>query len=126
MKTTHRIIFPAFFALAVAVAAQERTSIDPARDCSRAVQFELGYTQFQPGDLIAINYVQGSSELIQAGGTYCVTGVYHLASQDEADLCFFATTTNRTSSPVDPAQTVRVKKGTGSFSLAKHMTDNGY
>lgn len=126
MKTTHLIIFPAFFALALPLPAQERTAIDPARDCSHVVQFELGRTQFEPGDSITIQELRGNTNLIQAGCTYCVTGTYTLASQDEADLSFFATTTNRTSSPIDPAQTVRVKKGTGSFSLAKQMTDYGY
>jgi hypothetical protein len=126
MKTTHRVILPAFFVIAVAVPAQERTPIEPARDCSHAVQFELGDGQFQPGDSIAIQELRGSTDVIEAGGTYCVTGVYHLASRDEAKLCFFATTTNRTSSPIEPAQTVRVTKGTGTFSLAKHMTDYGY
>src|SRR6266404_8194300 len=119
MKTTYLIIIPAFFALALALPAQERTPIDPARDCSRVVQFEVGDTQFGAGDSITIQELRGNTNLIQAGGTYCVSGTYTLASQDEANLSFFTTTTNRTSSPVDPAQTVRVKKGTGSFSLAK-------
>lgn len=59
---------------------------------------------------------------------YCVTGTYTLASRDEANLCFFSTTTNRTSSPsrVDPSQMVRVTKGTGTFSVTKHMKDDGY
>jgi hypothetical protein len=126
MKTTHLIVFPAFFALALALPAQERTPIDPVRDCSTVIQFELGDAQFQPGDSITIQELRGSTDAIQAGATYCVTGTYTLASQDEANLSFFATTTNRTSSPVDPAQTVRVTKGTGTFSLAKRMTDNGY
>jgi hypothetical protein len=128
MKKTHLIVLPALFVLALAVPAQERTPIDPARDCTRVVQFELGRAQFKPGDSITIQEVRGSTNLIQAGGTYCVTGTYTLASQDEAKLCFFSTTTNRSSSPsrVDPAQMVRVTKGTGTFSLAKRMTDDGY
>ena len=128
MKTTHLIVFSAFYALALALPAQEHTPIDLARDCSHMVQFELGRTQFEPGDSITIQEVRGSTNLIQAGGTYCVTGTYTLASHDEANLCFYSTTTNRTSSPsrVDPAQMVRVTKGTGTFSLAKRMKDDGY
>jgi hypothetical protein len=126
MKTTHLTVFPAYFALALALPAQERTPIDPARDCSHVIQIELGDAQFKPGDSISIQELRGSTDQIEKGATYCVTGTYTLASQDEANLSFFATTTNRTSSPVDPAQTVRVKKGTGTFSLVKHMTDNGY
>jgi hypothetical protein len=128
MKTTHLTVFPAFFVLALALPAQERTPIDPARDCTHVVQFELGRAQFEPGDSITIQAVRGSTNLIQTGGTYCVTGTYTLASHDEANLSFFSTTTNRTSSPsrVDPAQMVRVTKGTGTFSLAKRMKDDGY
>ncbi len=125
---THLILFPAFFVLVLALRAQVGTPIDPARDCSHVVQFELGRTQFEPGDSITIQEVRGDRDLIQTDGTYCVSGTYTLASRDEANLCFFSTTTNRTSSPsrVDPAQMVRVTKGTGTFSLAKHMTDDGY
>src|SRR5215470_13353535 len=102
--TTHQIVFSAFFALALALSAQERPPVDPARDCTHVVKFEPGRAQFKPGDSITIQDVHGSTNLIQAGGTYCVTGTYTLASQDEAKLCFFSTTTNRTSSPsrVDP------------------------
>lgn len=128
MKRTDLIVIPVFFALALALRAQERTPIDPARDCSHVVQFELGRAEFEPGDSITIQEVRGNTDLIQIDGTYCVTGTYTLASQDEANLCFFSTTTNRTSSPsrVDPAQMVRVTKGTGAFSLAKRMNDDGY
>jgi len=125
---THLILFPAFFVLALALRAQVGTPIDSARDCSHVVQFELGRAQFEPGDSITIQEVRGNTDLIQTDGTYCVTGTYTLASQDEANLCFFSTTTNRTSSPsrVDPAQMVRVRKGTSAFSLAKRMKDDGY
>src|ERR1051325_4281115 len=114
MKITRLKLFPWLFALALASAAQADPATDPARDCPRTVQFELGDTQFEPGDSITIREVRGSSDLIQTGGTYCVTGAYTLASQDEADLSFFATTTNATSSssPISPEQTVRVTKGT--------------
>jgi hypothetical protein len=63
MKITHVILFPAFFALALALPAQEdqplldrsATPIAPPRDCSRVVQFELGDTQFASGDSITIH-----------------------------------------------------------------------
>lgn len=91
-----------------------------------AVQYELGDSEFAPGDGITIQGLQGTTDAIQPGGTYCVTGTYTLESQEEADLSFFATTTNKTATPVDPQQTVRVKKGTGSFRLVKNMTSEGY
>jgi hypothetical protein len=126
MRTNYLKFLSALFALALASAAQAETTNDPVHDCPQIVQFELGDTQFEPGDSITIQEVRGGSDLIQTGGTYCVTGTYTLASQDEADLSFFATTTNRISTPISPRQTMRVKKGTGSFSLIKNMSDDGY
>ena len=104
------------------------TTLDPDRDCPREVPYELGASEFEAGDSIIIQTVRGSSDLILTGETYCVTGTYTLASQDEADISLFATTTNRRSSPspVDAQQTMRVMRGTGSFLLLKRMTDDGY
>jgi len=108
------------------LSARADTNIDADRDCPREVPYELGASEFEPGDSITIQKVRGSSDLIHSGETYCVIGTYTLSSQDEANLSLFATTTNRTSSPVDPQQTMRVSKGTGSFHLMKRMTDDGY
>ena len=90
------------------------------------VRYELGDSEFAPGDSIKIESLRGTAAAIEAGGTYCVTGTYVLSSQDEADLSFLATTTNRTRVRVDPEQTVHLKKGTGSFRLVKRMTEPGY
>src|SRR5215831_4761554 len=90
------------------------------------LQYELGISEFAPGDSITIQGLQGTTDAIQPGGTFCVTGTYTLDSEEEADLSFFATTTNRIPTPVDPEQTVRVKKGTKSFRLVKKMTSEGY
>jgi hypothetical protein len=95
-------------------------------DFPRAVSFEAGDSEFLPGDSITIQGLSGTSDAIQPGGTYCVTGTYTLSSQGEADLSFFATTTNKTPTPIDPEQTVHVRKGTGSFRLIKKMSDPGY
>jgi hypothetical protein len=89
-------------------------------------QFELGDSEFLPGDSITIQELRGTSGAIQPGGTYCVTGTYTLTSHDEADLSFFATTTNSSPTPVDAAQRVRVTKGTGSFRLIKKVGEDGY
>ncbi len=99
---------------------------NPPQDFPRAVPYELGDSEFAPGDSITIQELRGTSEDIRPGGTYCVTGTYTLTSQDEADLSFFATTTNKTPGPIDARQTVHVMKGTGSFRLIKQVTDEGY
>lgn len=96
------------------------------QDFPNAAQFELGSSEFLPGDSITIQELRGTSDVIQPGGTYCVTGTYTLASHPEADLSFFATATNAKPTPVDPAQTMHVTKGTGSFRLIKKMNEDGY
>jgi hypothetical protein len=97
-----------------------------SQDFPSVVQIELGDTEFLPGDSITIEEVRGTSDTIQPGGTYSVTGTYTLTSHDEADLSFFATTTNATPTPVDPAQRLHLTKGTGSFRLIKKMNEVGY
>jgi hypothetical protein len=89
-------------------------------------QFELGDGEFLPGDSITIQELRGTSDTIQPGGTYNVTGTYMLTSHDEADLCFFATTTNATPTPIEPGQRMHVTKGTGAFSLMKKVSEDGY
>ena len=96
------------------------------QDFPSVVQFELGDSGFLPGDSITIQELRGTSDVIQLDGTYSVTGTYTLASHDTADLCFYATTTNKSFTPTDPAQHVHVTKGTGSFRLIKKMNDPGY
>jgi hypothetical protein len=95
-------------------------------DFPRAVPYELGDSEFAHGDSITIQELRGTADDIRPGGTYCVSGTYTLNSQDEADLSFFATTTNRASTPIDAHQTLHVIKGTGSFRLIKQVTDQGY
>jgi hypothetical protein len=126
MKRKHFtfLAFVTTFAWTTALAADQ--SLDPQQDCPRQLKFELGDSEFTPGDSIAIQELRGSSDIIQRGGIYCVIGTYTLASEDQADLSFFATTTNRTPTPIDPQQTMRVAKGSGSFRLMKRMTEDGY
>jgi hypothetical protein len=96
------------------------------QDFPAVAQFELGDSGFSPGDSITIQELRGTSDIIQLGGTYCVTGTYTLASHDKADLCLYATTTNRSPTPTDPAQCMHLTKGSGSFRLIKKMNEEGY
>jgi hypothetical protein len=89
--------------------------------------FELGDTEFAPGDRITIQRVRGTSHKIAVGETYSVDGTYTLASREEADLAFYATTISNTApTPVDARQHVQIKKGSGSFHLVKTLRDDGY
>src|SRR5882724_10386800 len=118
MKTIH-IKFLSFLAASCALLLLTATIAqgESAQQFPSAVPYELGESEFAPGDSITIQGLQGTTNAIQPGGTYCVTGTYTLDSQEEADLAFFATTTDITPTPIDPEQTVRVNKGTGTFRL---------
>jgi uncharacterized protein len=91
------------------------------------VSFKLGSSVFAPGDNITIKEVRGTSKKIVVGGTYSVSGTYTLSSRDEARLSFFDTSISYSGpTPIDPKQTVRIQKGSGSFYLVKTMGDDGY
>ena len=90
------------------------------------VPYESGDAEFAPGDLITIEQVRGTRNVIATGETYSVEGRYTLSSRDEAELAFFATTANTNFTPIDPKQTVRIRKGSGSFHLSRTMTEDGY
>ena len=122
----HLIGILAILGLALLMLPHAALAANAAQEFPHVVQFELGDQEFASGDSIAIRELRGTSDVVTTGETYCVTGSYTLSSQAEADLSFFATTTNRNSTPIDPKQTVRIKKGSGSFRLIKTMTDDGY
>jgi hypothetical protein len=111
---------------ALPLLADTTAPVNPPQDFPQAVQFELGVSDFAPGDSITINEVRGTADAIRPGETYCVTGTYTLNSQEAADLSFFETVSNSGSTPVDPLQTVQVVKGTRPFRLIKHVTDDGF
>jgi hypothetical protein len=90
------------------------------------VTFELGDADFAPGDSISIQSIQGSQPTIAVGQTYRVTGTYTLSSVPAATLALFTTSRSTNSSPIDPQQTVRIQKGSGTFSLQKVMNEEGY
>jgi hypothetical protein len=100
---------------------------DASTDFAYNVPFELGHSEFVPGDSITITALRGTSDVITTNQTYCVEGVYTLASTDEADLCFYATTTsNSAPTPIESRQRVRIQKGTGNFRLIKTVAELGY
>jgi hypothetical protein len=111
---------------AIRLLAATTASNELKQDFQQIVQYELGDKEFAPGDNITIQELSGTTAAIRPGGTYRVTGTYTLNSQDEADLSFFATTTNKVATPFEAQQTIHVVKGTGSFRLIKKMTEDGY
>jgi hypothetical protein len=99
---------------------------EPPAEFPYTVSFELGEAEFAPGDNITITQVRGTSEAITTNETYSVDGTYTLASQDQADLCLYVTSTQTSATPIDPQQTVRLTNGSGTFHLVKTMTGEGY
>lgn len=91
-----------------------------------SVPFELGKTQFAPGDSITIQTVRGTAGGFRTNETYCVEGTYTLSSRDEAELALFVTTRQDIRTRIDPRQKLHVKKGTGSFRLIQTMAAEGY
>ncbi len=123
---TKCIILCALVSCATSALAGDTPSPKPDGDFPYVIMFETGSVDFAQGDAITISELRGSTNRIVQGGTYCITGAYTLDSQDAADLCFYATTTNKTASKVASEQSVRVSKGSGSFRLVKRMDDPGY
>jgi hypothetical protein len=111
-----------FTALAVTAKSQETTNAN----LPYPVRIELGDAEFAPGDRITIQQVRGTREAIVPGEMYSVDGTYTLSSRDEAELALHVTSSNRSPSPIDPKQTVRIRKGTGTFHLIKTLDREGY
>lgn len=109
------------FALGASAAPNDKPAELPAK-----VEFEVGDTDFAPGDSIDIQQVRGTNPTIQPGDTISVEGTYALASQDKADLGLFVTTTSSIGSKIDPAQMQAVEKGNGTFRLLITMREAGY
>jgi hypothetical protein len=112
--------------LMIAVALVDNTTAQNTPELPYAVPFELGDAEFATGDNITLTQLRGTSDVIGVGQTYCAEGTYTLNSRDEADLSFFATTIKPTRTLIDPKQTVRIKRGTGTFRLTKTMAEDGY
>lgn len=116
---------PVLLSLTLARAAWGGTS-DTAADFPVVVPFEMGMTEFLPGDSITIQRVRGTSSTIRTGETYCVEGTYTLGSKEMADLALFATTVSKVSTRTESSQIMRIEKGTGTFRLVKPMREEGY
>ncbi len=124
-RDTQTVALSVLLSLTLALVVRGEPAINPA-EFPAVVPFELGATEFLPGDSITIQQVRGTSPTIRTGGTYYVEGTYTLASRDQADLALFATTSSRVATPTDRSQIVRVEKGTGTFHLTKVMRAEGY
>lgn len=128
MKIRHSFSLPgiaAAFALTLSSAMADSAITN--ENLPYEVPFELGSSNFAPGDNITITEVRGTSDKIEVGGTYSVEGTYTLGSKDQAVISLYATSIGYSGpTPVDPKQIMHITNGTGSFYLVKTMTLDGY
>jgi tetratricopeptide (TPR) repeat protein len=73
--------------------------------------FYVGQTNFPNGDVIEItSVVRNETQMV-------VKGRYNLVSHENAQLALYITSTNNSSSPDDPEQSMQISKGSGDFEL---------
>jgi hypothetical protein len=79
------------------------------------------------GDAIVITAVHGTAPTIAIGHTYRIDGAYTLASHDAATLSAYLTDTqpNLPHRSTIPGQSVRIAKGSGTFTLYLKVEDPG-
>ena len=92
------------------------------------VQFEQGATRFEPGDEITIEEVRGTAETFVPGNIYWIKGTYKLASHDSAGLSAYTTAMEAKDAISTPfkVQSVRVDRGSGTFTLFLPMSCRGW
>ncbi len=101
----------------------------PAEGFTHGVHFELGESQFLPGDHITITEIRGTSDQITPQNTYQIKGTYTLDSADDADLAVYVTSgviNDTHHDPYDQRQTVHVTKGSGNFIVVLPFLSKGF
>jgi hypothetical protein len=83
------------------------------------------WSQFRPGDLIAVLSVTSDRKDIEVGGRYRIEGTYTLTSADSAGLSVSVTAPSWDSpgahSPGHPEEGIKIRRGSGTFSLNATM-----
>lgn len=120
----HRSRIVAFVSITLGSIAWSETQIPTQFQTN--VPFELGATEFLPGDSITIKEVRGTSSTICTGDTFSVEGTYTLRSRDRAQIALYATTIKVVATSTDLTQIMQIEKGTGTFRLVKTMREEGY
>jgi hypothetical protein len=95
--------------------------------CPFVIQPELGASEFAPGDGIVIASLRGDREHLETGGNYMLDGSYTLASAENADLAWLATSHGPSgSTPVTDTEHIQIARGSGVFHLEKKLLGNGW
>ena len=107
--------------------AETQAKLPRQDDFPFTIGFERGLTEFESGDQITITDVSGTSDDMESG--ICrITGTYTLKSQDEATLAASVTARNRADGRGhwNKAQTMKITKGHGSFTLLLPVNVSGW
>jgi hypothetical protein len=103
------------------------SSVPSGTTFSHQVAFEVGATDFAPGDSITVTEVTGTKPAFEAGGVYQVRGEYVLASADRAEIAFTVTTTEPGVCTLgDGKQVMTVGRGSGKFEVAAAIASAGF
>jgi beta-lactamase regulating signal transducer with metallopeptidase domain len=96
-------------------------------DFPHVVKFDLGETQFLPGDSITITEIRGTADTVTPNNTYMIRGRFTLASAEHADLSTYVTAIDREQhhDAYDQRQTVRLDKGSGTFTVVLPFLSKG-
>jgi hypothetical protein len=103
------------------ISAAEPQAQHASPDFSHVVPFQIGAFNSDNGDSITITQIHGTTDTIIPGGTYELTGTYHMVSHDQAMLCGFVTATSEDSAHPIPSTYSRqdqiVNRGDGKFTV---------
>ena len=109
-----------------ATAGQQQPSLDlPHNVRFTGVQDVFGRNAV--GDAIVITAVHGTAPTIAIGNTYRIDGAYTLASHETATLSAYSTDTqpNLPHRQTIPGQSIRIEKGSGTFTVYLKVEDPG-
>jgi hypothetical protein len=110
----------------------ESTAQEPTLELPHVVPFVGVQDVFKRnaiGDAIVITSVRGTADTLAIGNTYRIDGAYTLGSQDEATLAAYVTAKQanipRGANKPIPGQSIRITKGSGTFSVYLKVQDEG-
>ncbi len=103
------------------------TSVPAGTVFGDPLAFDVGATDFAPGDAITITEVKGTRKAFEVGGVYLVRGEYVLASADRSEIAFTITTPRPGEcTRGDRRNVATVARGSGKFEVASSMPYAGF
>lgn len=102
----------------------------PAEEPALPIAFREAHGAWRPeqaksGNNITIQKVIGTRGTFEAGGVYTIEGRYTLATQDRAQLIFYATNGKTEAVSYEAPSGVFIERGTGPFRLTARLVEDG-